>query len=71
MKQFRLLTVTSVDRKKLISVPIGQITLIGYGQYTGTGRLILTSGGHVDTVEPYEDLVSLYEELAEYEGPNR
>ena len=63
--KFLLLTVTTKETNKLFSAPIGQITGISYGRFLGSGRLVLTSGGHVDTVESYEDLISLYEELTE------
>jgi hypothetical protein len=62
--KFLLLTVTDRSTGKLFSTPIGQITGIGYSRW-GSGQVNMTNGGRVETVEAYEDLVSLYEELTE------
>lgn len=63
--KFRLLTVTGMDSKKLFSAPVGQITGISHGRFTNTGRILLSSGGHVDTVETYAELVSQYTKLTD------
>ena len=62
---YLLLTVTLKEPGQLFSAPVGQITGIGYGRYSNTGRILLASGGHVDTLETYEELVTMYEELTD------
>lgn len=57
-----LLTVTNLSSKKLVSIPVSQVTALMSSRFTGRGA-VSTVRGTFDTVETYSELVTMWQDL--------